>query len=366
MKVFFLGLKIFSTGGIEQVCKNWLYALSSLSTRNNSSFHAISLYDTEIDNRYVNSTSIKVCSGNKYKFGILAIWKAITSDVVIIPHLNLSLFVLIAKLINPKIKVFVQLHGIEAWTNLSGVQERMLNQADGIFSVSNFTMNNVLERYPHLKSKSSVLSNSLDPLKDYNTDIYAGINFRSSKGIAESKKLLITVGRLHNEEAYKGYDKTIEAIHLLNDESIEFHIIGKYDKIEQQRIFDMLLKYDMVGQVKLVGYVNDEDLAKYYHAADLFIMPSKGEGFGLVFIDAMANGLRVIGGNADGSVDAISFSSESALINPDDIEEIKNAIQKLLSENWTAEQKINLSTKCKEKFSPEIFEHNIEKTILWK
>ena len=122
----------------------------------------------------------------------------------------------------------------------------------------------------------------------------------------------------------------------------------------------------MVGQVKLVGYVNDEDLAKYYHAADLFIMPSKGEGFGLVFIDAMANGLRVIGGNADGSVDAISFSSESALINPDDIEEIKNAIQKLLSENWTAEQKINLSKKCKKKFSPKIFEHNIEKTILWK
>jgi glycosyltransferase involved in cell wall biosynthesis len=79
----------------------------------------------------------------------------------------------------------------------------------------------------------------------------------------------------------------------------------------------------------------------------------------------MANGLRVIGGNADGSVDAISFSSESALINPDDIEEIKNAIQKLLSENWTAEQKINLSTKCKEKFSSENFEHNIEKTLLY-
>lgn len=363
MKVLFLGLKIFSTGGIEQVGKNWLYALSSITNKNKCTFQAISLYDSENENRYIEPQKIIVCKGNKYKFGLVAIWKAITSDVVIIPHLNLSLFVLIAKLINPKIKIYVQLHGIEAWANLSGVQERMLNQAEGILSVSQFTMNNVLDRYPNLKSKSRVLSNSLDPKRVYTPDTETGKQFRIKKGISEHKKLIVTVGRLHNEEAYKGYDKTIEALHLLNDESIEFHIIGKYDSIEQQRIFDTLLKYDMVGQVKLIGYVDDKDLDKYYHAADLFIMPSKGEGFGLVFIDAMANGLRVIGGNQDGSVDAISFSDESALINPDNIGEIKNAIQKLLSENWTEVQKLNLSNKCKEKFSSEKFERNIEEIL---
>jgi phosphatidylinositol alpha-1,6-mannosyltransferase len=364
MRVLFLGLKIFSTGGIEQVCKNWLYALRHLHQNKKIKFSTISMYDSIADERYINKDDVTLCDGNKWMFGLNAIWSSIRSDLVIIPHLNLSLFVLIAKLINPKLKVVVQLHGIEAWANLSGVQERLLLQADKVLAVSNFTLNNIIERYPQLKFKASVLSNSLDPIKSYGIDENINVNFRNKLGIASGEKLIITVGRLSHEEGYKGYDKTLEAFYRLNDKSFVFHIIGKYDEIEKQRIFDLLIKYDLIDNVKLVGYTSDEELNMYYQAADLFVMPSNGEGFGLVFIDAMANGLRVIGGNVDGSVDAICQLNESALINPYDIDELSVTIKRLLNVPWGIEQKIKLSEKCKSIFSAENFEQNIESVIL--
>ncbi len=364
MRVLFLGLKIFSTGGIEQVCKNWLFALTSLHQNKRIKFSTISMYDSVIDERYVNKNIITLCEGNKWMFGLNAIWSSIRSDMVIIPHLNLSLFVLIAKLVNPKLKVVVQLHGIEAWANLSGVQERLLLQADKVLAVSNFTLNNIVERYPQLKSKAIVLSNSLDPFQSFVIDEKIKINFRKKIGIAENEKLVITVGRLSHEEGYKGYDKTLEALYKLKDNSVVYHIIGKYDEIEKQRIFDLLIKFDLIDNVKLVGYISDEELNMYYQASDLFVMPSKGEGFGLVFIDAMANGLRVIGGNVDGSVDAISQLSESSLVNPDDIDELSETIKMMLALDWNTEQRKRLSEKCKAIFSGDKFEQNIESIIL--
>jgi|GEM_PF-1540131 len=363
-RVLFLGLKIFAVGGIEQVNKNWLYAFSKLSKEKSFMFKALSVYDEGIDYRYVDEQLIEVYKSNRWLFGLKAIWNAIRSDVVVISHLNLSLFVSIAKLISPRTKLFVQVHGIEAWRELSGVQEKLLLQAHSILAVSDFTKQSLISRYPNLESKTIVLPNSLDPIKDYRINENNVESFRKKIGIDKHQKLIITVGRIHHEEAYKGYDKTIEALHLLKNENVVFHIIGKYDSIEQQRIFELLIKFDIVGQVKLVGYVSDEDLDQYYRSADLFVMPSVGEGFGLVFIDAMANGLRVIGGNKDGSVDAIGYIDPSGLISPFDVQELSDSIKAKLSTDWSTEDKIELSNKCKSLFSKEVFEKNIETIIL--
>lgn len=362
-KVLFLGLKIFSTGGIEQVCKNWLHALTILEQKKKITFRALSMHDENIDKHYISNSKIELFSSGKWKFGFKAILTAVQSDIVIIPHLHLSLFVLIAKLINPKLKIYTQVHGIEVWGNLSGVQERMLLQSERILAVSSFTRDSIVNRYPELSNKVIVLPNSLDPFKKYSIDESKREKFRKKLGISDTQKLIITVGRIRFEEAYKGYDKTIEALQLLKDDNISFHIIGKYDDIEKQRIFEYLIKYDLIGQVKLVGYVSEEELDSYYQAADLFVMPSKGEGFGLVFIDAMAHGLRVIGGNVDGSVDAIEKIDANGLVDPNNIVEISEKIKLKLAEGWTAENRLQLSENCKSHFSKEVFEKNIESII---
>jgi phosphatidylinositol alpha-1,6-mannosyltransferase len=365
MRVLFLGLKIFSaTGGIEQVNKNWLFALNKLSEAGKLIVQALAMYDDSVDERYISAKKISTCKSNKWSFGLTALWKSISADVIIITHLNLSLFALLAKLINPKIKIIVQLHGIEAWANLSGVQERLLMQATTILAVSNYTQESVLMRYPALINKTQVLHNSLDPIKEYGILNAENSEYKGKLGIDGNKKLLITIGRLLSSEAYKGYDKTIEALAKLKDESLLFYIIGKYEQAEYTRINSLIVELNLVSQVKLIGYVSNDVLDTYYKAADLFVMPSKGEGFGLVFIDAMANGLRVLGGNADGSVDAISDFSDSYLVNPDNIDEIALTIDKALKQDWDMDKKIRLSDTCIKKFSATNFEKNIEHFIL--
>ncbi len=364
MKLLYLGLKIFSaTGGIEQVNKNWLFALSNLADKGKLSFKAISLYDQASDDRYVHPLNFNGFNNNPFLFGLSTIWNSFSSNVIVISHLNLSLFALIAKLVNPRLKIIVQLHGIEAWANLSGVQERLLNQANKILAVSEFTRNMVLSKYPKLRDKIIVFNNSLNGIAKYEFNELERNKFRSKLNLEDHQKLIITIGRLLNTEAYKGYDKTIEAISRLQNNNVVFHIIGKSEEIEKLRIQNLINKNNLQTQVKLIGFVNDDELKWYYQAADLFVMPSKGEGFGLVFIDAMANGLRVIGGNADGSVDAISSFSESYLVNPDDVNEIANSISIALNSKWSSNEKIKLSQKCNELFSAEKFEIKIAQLL---
>ena len=62
-------------------------------------------------------------------------------------------------------------------------------------------------------------------------------------------------------------------------------------------------------------------------------MPSKEEGFGIVFIEAMFYGLPVIAGNIDGSADALCQGELGLLVNPANISEIKEAVQKIIHDH---------------------------------
>ena len=165
------------------------------------------------------------------------------------------------------------MHGIEAWANLSGVQERLLNQANKILAVSEFTRNIVLNKYPKLQDKIIVFNNSLNGIAKYEFNELERNIFRAKLNLEDHQKLIVTIGRLLNTEAYKGYDKTIEAIAKLKNINVVFHIIGKSEEIEKNRIQNLINKNSLQTQVKLIGFVNDDELTSYYQAADLFVMP---------------------------------------------------------------------------------------------
>lgn len=364
MKITYLALKIFSAkGGIEQVNKNWLFALKEISKTRNISYKVCSMYDKSYDERYINKNQFNSFNGNKLLFALKTIWHSVNANYVVLSHLNLSIVALIAKLLNPKLKIIIQLHGIEAWRELSGVQELLLEKADTILAVSSYTANIINNRYPKHQHKTKVFHNSLDVFisDTINTSDDARLKAREKLNISNNQFIFLTIGRLNSSESYKGYDKTIEALSILKERNFKFYIIGKYDTIEKERINRLINSFNLSNQVDLLGYVTDEELINYYRAADLFIMPSKGEGFGLVFIDAMAHGLRVVGGNADGSVDAISPFNESVLVNPDNINEIRESLLNSINSEWLESNRKELSIKCVNLFSANKFKEQVEK-----
>jgi len=83
------------------------------------------------------------------------------------------------------------------------------------------------------------------------------------------------------------------------------------------------------NDVVFTGYIPDTDLSSYYNACDVYIMPSKKEGFGITFIEAMYFGLPVIGGNRDGSTDALLDGRLGLLVDPERQDDITSAVARM-------------------------------------
>jgi phosphatidylinositol alpha-1,6-mannosyltransferase len=82
----------------------------------------------------------------------------------------------------------------------------------------------------------------------------------------------------------------------------------------------------MADRVRFVGHVGADELPDYYRLADLFVMPSTGEGFGIAFLEAMASGVPVIGGNKDGSLDPRADGKLGTAVDPENGDALALAI----------------------------------------
>ena len=110
--------------------------------------------------------------------------------------------------------------------------------------------------------------------------------------------------------------------------------------------------------------MNDSDLLDFFKMADVFIMPSSQEGFGIVFIEAMACGTPVIAGNIDGSVDALRNGELGLLVNPFSTEEIAKAIDSIL-DNETIKSQNSQLERSKKVFEYFGFDQFVERQKLF-
>ena len=106
-------------------------------------------------------------------------------------------------------------------------------------------------------------------------------------------------------------------------------MMKKYNK-EKNRVKKLIKQNGCAEHVTLLGFIPDEYLTALFSLADIFVMPSKKEGFGIVFIEAMACGITAIGGNVDGTVDALKNGELGYLINPDDQKSLIEILNKEL------------------------------------
>jgi glycosyltransferase involved in cell wall biosynthesis len=96
----------------------------------------------------------------------------------------------------------------------------------------------------------------------------------------------------------------------------------------------------------LTGFIDEAELVDHFLLADLFVLPSKKEGFGMVFIEALACGLPVICGNADGSIDAICNGELGKAIDPDDLAGLYNGITEYLATPLAVDKRKQLQEQC--------------------
>ena len=114
--------------------------------------------------------------------------------------------------------------------------------------------------------------------------------------------------------------------------NIHYIIVGKGDA--RPYIEQLIRERQLQDCVTLAGFIPDAELCDYYNLCDVFAMPSKHEGFGIVYLEALACGKPCLGGNQDGAIDALCQGELGALVNPNDVEEISKTLIQILQGNY--------------------------------
>lgn len=321
------------TGGIEKVNRVLLRALYDLQLSRKVGAQAVSPYAIICDPRYFPEAQLLGYRGQRWRFMLDMLWKPWRADVLLLSHLNLAPAVNVLKWRYPKLKIVLIAHGIEVWEPVGSGKRRFLQQADRILAVSRYTRERMIEVHGIEPARIRVLPNCLDPFFQPPADFNKPSYLLERYGLQPDQPVLLTLSRLNGQEGYKGYDKVIESLPALRKRypALQYILAGQYDETEKARLYTIIQRLKLQDCVRLTGFVPDEELIDHYRLADVFVMPSKKEGFGLVFIEAMACGTPAIGGNQDGSVEALRPNELGLAVDPDDLEAITGAIDRMLS-----------------------------------
>lgn len=352
--MLFLTLDTFSkTGGIQKVCRILAYTLCNISISAFRNFNMLSLYDKDPDTRYVSAKQFKCFNGSKKCFLFHAVVSGLKSKTIIISHINLIFIVLFIKVIRRKIQIIMLAHGIEVWRKMPLWKQRFIQKHVKIWAVSNYTAQ-ILERKHQINPENiEVLKNVLDPFFVFPDQFEKPKYLLKRYGLQKQQPILLSITRLSKHEIEKGYDKVIKLVPQLINEfpSLHYLLCGKSDDDEKQRLELLIKKENLKQHISLIDFIPDGELVMHYLLADTFILPSKKEGFGLVFIEAAACGCKTISGNIDGSTDAMLNGELGRMINPDNPEEIKEAIIDSLNQQHNHQTALSIQKKCLSNFS---------------
>jgi phosphatidylinositol alpha-1,6-mannosyltransferase len=217
---------------------------------------------------------------------------------------------------------FVQfLYGIEVWDPLPSMRRWAVNQAQRMIAISRFSATRACEINGFDPARVQVLYNCLDPA------------FAAPPSAMADSHSLLTVTRLSRADSYKGVDVVLKALPLIRQSipTVRYHIVGDGDA---RGDLETLAKELGVADVTCFhGRVSDETLRDLYAHSTVFVMPSRMEGFGFVFLEAMAQGTPAIGGNQDATTEVIVDGETGYTIDPTSPQAVAGAVLTLLQDS---------------------------------
>ena len=262
---------------------------------------------------------------------VLQAWRE-RPRLIISMHLN---FGPVAQLVKEIVGVPYVLvaHGIDAWRLKNRARKKSLHGAERVLAVSRYTRERLIQATDLDPQRVHILPNTFSAERFVITRKSPRLLERY--GFNAQTPIILTVCRLAGAERYKGYDQMIRALpHILRHvPDARYLLVGSGP--DRSRAERLAVELNVQHAVVFAGLVPDEELSDYYNLCDLFAMPSKAEGFGIVYLEALACGKPVLAGNKDGSCDALADGELGLLVDPDDTAEIASETVRVLRRQHT-------------------------------
>lgn len=246
---------------------------------------------------------------------------------------------------NPALRpgLVLTLHGIEAWQRPRYPFKRWcLGGVDAAIAVSRLTYERFCGWSGFAPKPGLILPNSVD-LSEFCPGRKSDL-LLDRYGL-RGKSVVLTLARLHSAERYKGIDEVLALMPRLRQRGICYLVAGEGE--DRPRLTGKarslglsVLELDRSRpacrqvcspDVVFTGYVPEEEKPDHYRLADAFVMPGTGEGFGIVYLEALASGIPVVGSRADAGREVLEGCSSAFLVDPSNPEEIEGAILQALS-----------------------------------
>jgi phosphatidyl-myo-inositol dimannoside synthase len=249
--------------------------------------------------------------------------------LVVAGHPNLAPVVRAMRFAAPRVKSIICTHGVEVWEPLTRLRRMALRSANVVMAPSKYTAEQVAAVQGVAPEKIRVLPWALDPQ-------FEALAPQAAKSVAPANfpegRVVLTVGRWRADERYKGMDTLITALPRLLPRFPELQLAAVGDGDDRAWLEDLAEETGVERHVHFLSGLSYAELAACYAHCEMFALPSKGEGFGLVYLEAMACGKPVIGGAHGGAPEVIDDGKTGYLVPHGDAAQLATAIETLLAD----------------------------------
>jgi len=335
-----LGLfpELLGVGGVQEAGRMTAAALNHIAAQRKWATDFLSLNDPpsegelEVAERKVRFHGFE---REKLKFTASALHAAFMERprVVLAMHPHLAPPAALARSVSSDARMMVMSHGVEVWTRLPAVRHRSLLRADMVLAPSRYTAEKLQTVQGVASDKIRVSPWPLNPmimaLATQPSALAIPLSWPSDPGA----RVVLTVGRWAASERYKGVDELIRAVAQLSNAFPDLHLVAVGGGDDLPRLRKEAADAGLHGHAHFLEGLSREEIAACYSSAEIFALPSAGEGFGLVFLEAMAFGRPVIGAAFGGTLDVIEDGVNGLLVSPHDAKSLANTLARLLQDS---------------------------------
>ena len=312
-------------GGVQAYMRRLAEILSAFAGERGYAVDCVSLADTEWSQeahpQRVSYRTFFGARGSKAVFARKAaqLARERRPDVVVVGHTGLAPVawgLRVAGLIPAYILV---LHGWEAWRRLDSLGRLAAGGARTIVATTNFTVGEFCRANRTSSARACVIPLALPH----------AVAAPERTGPPDAGLKVLTVCRLVPGAKYKGVDTLLEAVAWVRGANVPISLVIAGDGDDAPRLRRRVADLEIGECVSFEGAVSDGDLQGLYRDCDVFALPSKGEGFGIVFLEAMAHGKPCIGGNHGGTPEVIEDGRDGFLVEHGDVADLAGRLLSL-------------------------------------